>query len=225
MGNLFSKGAVAVRRFVVLDFLPQPWEARFLKGIRAHAFLSIDPASEQETTHGWVAPTDEDDNDLTASKVYATGARGTEMRLGMRVDTLKPPVAEVKRQVAARAAAIEAAEGRKVSRRERRLLKDEVTRALRQRTFPRRKVVQAVWLLEEHRIYFGAQSKAMVERFIDLFAKSFGVRIDTEGPARWAAWLVDAGVLAKLEPTRELWLGFEGVRPLSTEAASEEEAA
>lgn len=224
MGNLFTKGTIATRRFVVLDPLPQPWEQRFLKGIRAHAFSPIDPASEETMACGWVAPLDDEDADLTAAKLYATGVAGTELRLGLRTDTLKPPTDEVKRQVAARAAAIEAEERRKVSRRERRLLKEEVTRALRQRTFPRRQVVQAVWLLAERRIYLGAQSKSTVERFLDLFVKSFGLRIDVDGPARWAGAVVDLATVKRLEPTRELWAGFAGVRPLSG-AVEEEEAA
>jgi recombination associated protein RdgC len=223
MGNLFKKGTPATRRFAV-EAVPAGREERFVRGVRAHAFMAIDPVSAEDTSFGWVAPLDDDDVDLTTRKIWHAGANGTELRLGIRTDTLKPPADEVKRQVAQRTAQIEADEGRKLSRRERKGLKEEVTRQLRQRAFPRRNVVQVVWRTEEGRLYLSSPSKKGVERFLDLFAKSFGLKIEEEGAARWAHEAVPAETLKSLEPTRELWMGFAGVRPLSADVSEQEGA-
>ena len=224
MGAL--KGSIAVRRYLVLEPLPAEHRKRLVKGLRAHAFAPLDPMAEGDRAWGWVTIADEDDADLTAEKVFWVGASGEQLRVGLRTDVLRPPSSEVKRQVAARALSIEIEEGRQVSRREKRLLKDEVIRALRQRAFPRTKTIDVVWNLEAGQLWFFAQSKAGNELFIDHFVKSFGLKLDVDGPARWAsAGLgVDLKQLQRLEPTRELWLGFEGVRPLSSDAVAEGDA-
>lgn len=216
------RGSISVRRYVVLDPLPTRPHERFLKGLRAHAFLPIDPQSEIDRSAGWVSLLDGDDADLSKEKVYFVGAAGPsgasseQLRVALRLDVLKPPPAEVKRQTAARVQAIEAEEGRTLSRRERRTLQEEVARTVRLRAFPRVKLVDLVWDFAAARVYFWSQTKAHNELLLDLFPKSFGLRLEPEGAARWAGGFVDRDQLARLEPTPELWMGFDGVRPLAT---------
>jgi DNA recombination-dependent growth factor C len=221
MGAL--KGSIAVRRYVVLDPLPADPRKRLAKGARAHAFMPVDPKSDSDRSSGWVSILDGDDADLSPDKLFFVAPGGEQLRIALRTDVLKAPAGEVKRQVAARASQIEAAESRALSRREKRLLKEEVARELRLRAFPRVKIVDCVWELDARRVYFWSQTKGANETFVDLFAKSFGLRLDVEGPAKWAHDLAPARLVAALEPTRELWMGFAGVRPLSTGAAVEEE--
>lgn len=222
MGAL--KGSIAVRRYVVLDPLPQNPRARLTKGLRAHAFMPLDPKSDQDKTFGWVSILDGDDADLHPEKVFFVAPGGEQLRAALRTDVLKPPASEVRRQVAARGAEIEANEGRPLSRREKRLLKEEVSRELRLRAFPRVKIIDWVWDLDGARVYLWSQTKGANEVFLDQFTKSFGLRIEVEGPARWAAELAEPRRLQALEPTRELWLGFDGVRPLSSGAGAGEDA-
>ena len=215
MGAL--KGSIAVRRYAVIDPLPAAAEVRkrFVKGLRAHAFMPLDPKAELDRTSGWVSILDGDDADLAQEKVFFVAPGGEQLRVALRIDVLKPPVREVKREVAQRAAAIEAQESRALGRRERRLLSEEVARTLRLRAFPRVKVMDCVWDLDGKRVYLWSQTKAGNETFVDLFAKSFGLRIDVEGAARWANASADPKKVAALEPTPELWMGFSGLRPLS----------
>lgn len=221
MGAL--KGAIAVRRYTVPDALPRDARARFTRGLRAHAFMPLDPRSEVDRSAGWVSILDGEDADLAPEKLFFVAAGGEQLRASLRSDVLKAPASEVRRQVAARAAQMEADESRPLSRREKRLLKEEVTRALKLRAFPRVKIVDFVWDLDAKRVYFWSQAKGHNETFVDLFGKSFGLRIEVEGPARFALASPDAKRVAALEPTRELWLGFSGVRPLATAAGEEEE--
>src|SRR5262245_18587965 len=105
MGAL--KGSIAVRRYRVLEPLPAEPRRRLLKGLRAHALTPLDPAAEGDRRWGWVSILDPDDADLTAEKAFWVSNAGEQLRVGLRTDVLRPPAAEVKRQVAARAAAIE----------------------------------------------------------------------------------------------------------------------
>lgn len=216
------KGAIAVRRYVILEPLPAKPRERLLKGLRAHVFMPLDPQSDLDRSAGWVALDDPDDTDLSLDKVFVAATGGEQLRVALRIDVLRPPAAEVKRQVRQRAQEIEAAEDRSLSKRELRTLKEEVTRELRRRAFPRSRVVDAVWNLDAGRLWLWSQTKAVNETFLDLFAKTFALRLDVEGPGRWARTLADDKTLAALEPTRELWMGFDGVRPLAGEAPEEE---
>ena len=219
MGAL--KGSIAVRRYAVLDPLPKDVRERFVKGLRAHNFMPLDPQADLDQTSGWVSILDGDDADLSSQKVFFVASGGEQLRVSLRTDVLKAPAGEVRRQVAARAAEIEAKEERTLSRKERRTLQEEVARTLRLRAFPRVRINDMVWDLDGERVYFWSQTKAGNEAFVDLFVKSFGIQIEPEGAARWAQSLVDAKVVRGLEPTRELWMGFEGVRPLATGVTDE----
>ncbi len=209
-------GSISVRRYKILDPLPADARAKFARGVRAHAFAPLDPKGEHDRSLGWVSLNDYDDADLRADKLFFVGAGGEQLRVTLRIDVLKPPPAEVRRQLQTRVQTMEAAEARKLSRREKSLLKEEITRALRQRSFPKVKTVDVVWNLDTSRLYFWSQTKAINQVFIEQFVRSFGLRLEVEGPARWSRAAIADELLKKLEPTPELWLGFAGVRPLAT---------
>ena len=209
-------GSISVRRYKILDPLPADARAKFARGVRAHAFAPLDPKGEHDRSLGWVALNDYDDADLRADKLFFVGAGGEQLRVTLRIDVLKPPPAEVRRQLQTRVQTMEAAEARKLSRREKSLLKEEITRSLRQRSFPKVKTVDVVWNLDTSRLYFWSQTKAINQVFLEQFVRSFGLRLEVEGPARWSRQTIDEEQLKKLEPTPELWLGFAGVRPLAT---------
>ena len=220
MGAL--KGSISVRRYAVLDPLPADPRQKLTRGIRSHLFLPLDPAAELDHSVGWVSILDSADTDLGTDKLFFVAPGGEQLRLALRIDVLKPPPSEVRRQLQSKVAAHEAEHGRPATRREKGLLKDAIVRALRKRAFPRVRVTDVVWDLDLRRLYFWSQSKATNEAFLDLFVKSFGLRLETEGPARWALGAVDKKALAQLEPTRELWLGFTGLRPLDTDVKEDD---
>jgi DNA recombination-dependent growth factor C len=213
MGAL--KGSISVRRYAVRDKLPDDARRKLLKGIRAHVFTPIDPRSDLDRSVGWVSMVDAEDVDLQPNQIFAVAEGGEQLRLALRIDVLKPSAPDVRRQVETRALAIEAKEGRRVGKRERRELKAVVVAELRLRTPPRVRVVDVVWNLDTRRIYLWSQVKSVNEAFLDLFARSFALDIEIEGPGRWAQAAVGKKLLAGLEPTAELRFGFEGVRPLN----------
>jgi hypothetical protein len=162
-----------------------------------------------------------DDADLRADKLFFVAAGGEQLRVSLRIDVLKPPPAEVRRQLQVRVAEKEAEQGRKLSRREKSALKDDVVHKLRQRTLPRVRVVDTVWNLDSGRLYFWSQTKSINELFVDQFVRAFGLRLDIDGPGRWTRTHVEEALLKKLEPTPELWHGFAGLRPLAASTPKE----
>ena len=96
MGAL--KGTCTVRRFVVRGEPPAD-RAKILRGIRAHAFAPIDPASDIEVSHGWAAMADPEELDLSSANSFVLGDAVT---LALRIDTLncRRPDGVLKRLVA-----------------------------------------------------------------------------------------------------------------------------
>jgi recombination associated protein RdgC len=235
MGAL--RGSISVRRYRVFGKLPREIRTRYTKQIRVHAHVPIDPASEVDKSVGWVSAIDPYDADLDADKVFF----GERLVLGLRVDTLKAPPAEVKRILAERAASEEERTGKPLGRRERRVLGQLIERELRARVFPRTRVVDLAWHFGEHgqrplvtadgpdeergqsRLYFWSTSKAANELLLELFPKTFGLELEPEGPGQWARERVkSARTLANLQPTPELLLGFEEIRRISNAAVEDE---
>ena len=212
MGAL--KGSIAVRRYQVTEALPQKdVRGKLSRGVRAHIFAPIDPRSPEVRTHGWVSLHDGDDLDLTAGKIFWIGNDGEQLRLTMRVDTLKPSTNDVRRIVEAEAAKKSEAEGRPISRGEKRAMREEAVRKLRLSTPPRTKLIDVVWDLDRGRLFLFSQVRGTTELFVDLFARSFAVGIEEEGASRLARKAL-GDKLDKLEPTAELHQGFASLRPL-----------
>jgi recombination associated protein RdgC len=221
MGAL--SGSISIRRYRVTDPLPADPRARLSRGLRSHGFTPLDPKGDVDKSVGWVSMLDYDDADLRADKLFFVASGGEQLRVALRIDVLKPPPAEVKRQLRARAAAMEAAEGRQLTRREKGVLKEEVVRQLRQSTLPRVKTIDMVWNLDSGQLYFWSQTKSVNELFVNEFVRAFGLRLDIDGPGRWTRRSGAAELLAKLEPTPELWQGFAGLRPLAADSSSDGE--
>lgn len=210
-----TSGSASVTRYRVRGSLPDSVRFLFVKGIRAHAFLPIDPNSDETDSIGWVAFDDREKSDLDLADVFM----GDRLVLAMRHDTLKPAPKDVKILLAQKVRALEAETGNLLGRREKRLLKAQVVRELRRRIVPKVRTVEVTWDLGVHaligigRLHLWSVGSGANERFFDLFAKTFGATcgldLEVEGPSTWAN---DEGVGA-LRPTPEFLFGFPGVRP------------
>jgi hypothetical protein len=80
------------------------------------------------------------------------------------------------------------------------------------------KTVDMIWETEAQRLYFFSHSKGLNETFVGLFAQTFNLPIDLEGPGFWANQLAEeesalGAALKGARPTPELLQGFIGLRP------------
>jgi recombination associated protein RdgC len=197
MGAL--KGSVSVRRYLVRGEPPRD-KARIVKGIRAHALVPIDPRSDVERSVGWASIEDPELVDLSSEEIFT----GDCVALALRVDTLKPPAAVVKRLVLEKLRAL----GRKPNRAEKTAMKAEITKQLRGRYYPVVRTVDLVWQMDAGRVFFWSHAKGTNELAVDLFAKSFGLELVPCGPGLVAG---RGTIPPSLEPTPELIVGFPGL--------------
>jgi DNA recombination-dependent growth factor C len=208
-------GSMALRRYRVLATPPADFRDLYEKAVRAHALVPLDPESgrAEEKSIGWCSLYDENDLDLHFSKFFMDG----RLMLSLRVDTLKPPAAEVKRLLRQRQREIEAQRKEPLSASALRELKDMIVLDLRRRTPPKTRTVDMLWLMQEQRLYFFSHSKSFNEAFLRLFAETFNLGIDIEGPGFWARTFAESAEMTKplgrAKPTIELLGGFVGLRP------------
>jgi hypothetical protein len=197
MGAL--QGNVTVRRYVARGELPKD-PARLVKGVRAHVLIPIDPKSDVEKVAGWATLADPTDLEITADKIFV----GPTVALAIRIDSLVPPAAVVRRLVAEKLRE----SGRRQNRAETKAAKEEVKKSLRSRYLPSMRAVDLVWQTDNGQVHVWSLAKNVNEIAIDLFFKSFGIELVPLGPGL----LAGRGVLpAGLEPTPELVFGFPGM--------------
>lgn len=208
-------GSISTRRYRVLGRPPHDFADAFTAGVRAHTLVPLNPKKNprEEKSIGWCGAHDEDDLDLSLDKFYLDG----RIVLSLRVDVIKPPAKQVKRLLRQRQHEEEERRGASLSASALRELKEVITAELRQRTPPRVKTVDMVWRMDEQVLYFFSHSKGLNETFTDLFAQTFGLPIDIEGPGVWAQDLCaeddTEDRLQQARPTAELLGGFAGLRP------------
>jgi DNA recombination-dependent growth factor C len=208
------RGNPTVLRFRVKGELPATeLRTKFVKHVRARVFIPIDPEGEEELSVGWCSPLNDEDLDLGPEKVFF----GERVYLAIRQDRLKPSAAALKRVFALRLAEQERETGTALGRRERNVLKHAVARELRQRLVPQTRTAQAVWDLSAHkggvgRLYLFAASKWAVEALLELFVKTFGLELESEGAVTWVRDEVSSDAIDRLRPAL-FAAGTEGPEP------------
>jgi len=207
-------GSIALRRYRVMGAPPADFKESYEKSVRAHALCPVDPTRNEDRSVGWCSLHDENDLELDFSKFYLDG----RILVSLRIDVLKPPAGQVKRLLQQRQRELEAKGQPLLSAGALRDLKAILVAELRQKTPPKVKTVDMVWELDAQRLYFFSHSKGMNETFVGLFAQTFNLPIDLEGPGFWASQLAEdetdlASALKSARPTPELLQGFIGLRP------------
>ena len=208
-----SKGSMTLRRYAVLDPLPDNLHSIFDKGIRAHSFLPIDPNSDLLVSSGWVDFDDPENADLHVDTT------GEQIRLTLRSESVKPPAALVKKRVAACIAELQ----EPPSKKQKREIRDWVIKDLKKVLPPKTRLFEMVWMLDKSTVYFFTQGKGANEEFENIFTKSFGLRLEVADAARWAVAILGEAGCKDITPTPEFWQGFKGVRPLTAVTEDGEE--
>lgn len=143
-------------------------------GIRSHQAIPIDPAGTEERATGWCQHGDE----LNLRPDYRYG---NCLVMDMRIESLKVPSKELKREVRKR----EAQEPTPPSRGRLREIKDVINMDLRKKIPSKISAVPMLWDIDRKRIYLMSQSPSARDSFLLLFAGTFAIPIDIEGPEAW----------------------------------------
>ncbi|MBL8753667.1 MAG: recombination-associated protein RdgC [Planctomycetes bacterium] len=177
--------------------LLDPRDQAFADALANRRFRSIDTAASEEVSAGWVTPADPTGNSFALEDMDA--GPGTWLRV--RIDTKKLPKAQVQMHLAAAARA----QGKPLTARQRRELKDDLAEKLLPRVIPTTTNVDALLYHDRRLVLLFAGGKSARETFGKLFAESFGVELQPLGPLAMALQSVetpDVETVERMEPTR-----------------------
>ena len=146
-------------------------------------------AKSQALSLGWVAPLGEESEQL----VHAAGGR---LLLKLKREEKLLPATVVREQLDEKIAAIEADQGRKVYRKERLSLKDEIVQDCLPRAFSRSTAMHAYIDTRANWIFVDAASAARAEEFLNLLRECIGSfpvllpQVNNAPAATMTGWLV-----------------------------------
>lgn len=190
--------------------LTDPRDAAFAAALQQRRFRSIETAASEEVSVGWVTPPDPTGDSFAPEDL--DGGNGTWLRF--RIDKKKLPM----KWLQIRRDAAEKARGKKLSARERRELKDDLTETLLPRVLPAITLVDALLWHDRRTVMLFASSKNAREVFGKLFFETFGQPLERSNPlvAGLRAGLGNEAAhrLERLEPVR--WPRHEVAGALAT---------
>ncbi|MBL8727037.1 MAG: recombination-associated protein RdgC [Planctomycetes bacterium] len=200
--------------------LPAPADAAFAQALAGRRFRTIEHATSEEVSVGWVTPADPTGDSFDAEDLE--GGAGTWLRFRIDKKVLPKKWLQIHRDAA------EKSRGKKLSARERRELKDDLSDKLLPRVLPTIQLVDALLFHDRRTLLLFATSKGAREAFAKLFFESFALPLDRANPLRCglrAALGREAdAALERLVPVR--WpRGDDAPQPPRRRAAGEAAAA
>lgn len=194
--------------------IADPNDLSFAEALAQRRFRTIENAASEEVSVGWVTPADPTGDSFALEDL--DGGVGTWLRL--RIDKKTLP----KKWLAIHRDAAEKARGKKLSAKERRDLKDDLTEKLLPRVLPTVNLVDALLFHDKKTVLLFATGKSVREAFGKLFFETFTVPLDRQNPLQ-AALRANLGpvlneALDRLEPMR--WPNVEVERPATRKAST-----
>jgi DNA recombination-dependent growth factor C len=154
--------------------ITDPHDAAFAAALANRRFRTIEHAASEEVSIGWVTPADPTGNTFALEDL--DGGIGTWLRVRIDKKTMPKKWLQIHRDAA------EKERGKKLSARERRELKDDLTEKLLPRVLPTITLVNALLFHDKRLVLLFATSKTAREAFGKLFFESFGVPLERANP-------------------------------------------
>ena len=173
----FLKSSTSFTRFRILDEIPADLWASIPEKLRQFAFLDIDDIAE-ERSFGWA----NFDDMLDTEWKLSPPEKGDFLTFSLRLDTRRIPPAVIRKHV--RLALRDEEErikalGKKFIGRERKKeIQEQVKLRLMGRFLPIPAEFQVVWNTRTGRVYFASTQTKMIEMFLDLFTRTFDLRLE-----------------------------------------------
>ncbi|MFH1057105.1 MAG: recombination-associated protein RdgC [Pseudomonadota bacterium] len=197
------KGSASLSRYQVKGDAPPDFWDFVDRRIRANVFLDIEQSTD-ESAVGWVSAHDFMDTNFA----YAAYALDPYIVLGMRVDQRKVSTSLVRKYLRIEVKkALDARDGRPLSRHDREELKEKVRLDLLRRIPPTTQVYEVCWDTSKAELWLGAAGRGVRDLLEDLFRRSFDLALIPRLPYLVAGDLLGPGPLAqRLEAARPLSL-------------------
>ena len=194
----FQKASTSFTRFRIIDDIPADLWASIPEKLRQYAFIDIDDIAE-ERAFGWTSFDDMLDTEWKQSPPE----KGDFLTFSLRLDTRRIPPAVLRKHV--RIALRDEEErikelGKKFIGRERKKeLQEQVKLRLMGRFLPIPAEFQVVWNMRSGRVYFASTQTKMIEMFLDLFTRTFELRLEQLLPYSLALAMFGEEISAKLD--------------------------
>ncbi len=202
------KGSLSYARFFVDGELPEGFRERFMRAIRLRAMKPLVAEDDALERSGWCLADDPFELELNYDNVFYNNY----LNLGFRTDRWAIPAAMMKTKLKEAEQAYLDRKGReRLSKRERDELKEAVARKLRKHFVPVTRVMDLSWSLEEGVVRFFTQSQKPAAIMMELFTKTFGLKLVPEAPYTLAERL------ELLEKQMKAWDALEPVSLLRAE--------
>ena len=186
----FISGPVSYQRFYVTGSIPSEADDKFMAALNEKTFGKIAMLAD-ETQVGWIGSRHLFETELEADSICS----GRFVQLGMRLDKLKIPANVLKAYIRMEEETALQASGREfLGRQEKRRAKDvAVLRAEQEAKDGRYRRISSFPVLidlETSSVYLGNLGGAVGEKFMQLFADTFGVALEPADPERVATRLL-----------------------------------
>ena len=194
----FLKASTSFTRFRVIDDVPAELWSAIPEKLRQFAFMDIDDIAE-ERAFGW---TNFDDMLDTEWKL-SPPEKADYLTFSLRLDTRRIPPAVLRKhtRIALREEEMRIREqGKKFIPRERKKeIGEQVKLRLMGRFLPIPAEFQVIWNTRSGRVYFASTQTKMIELFLELFTRSFDLRLEQLVPCSLALSMFGEQYTEKLD--------------------------
>jgi recombination associated protein RdgC len=180
------KGSLTYARFFVEGEPPKDFREKYMRAIRLRAMQPLEADDDAAERSGWCAIGEPFDLDLHYDGVFYNNF----INLGFRTDRWSIPGPLLRTRVREAESAYLLKRGReRLSRSEKAEIKQLVARKLRKQFVPTTRHTDLSWSLEDGVVRFFSQSVRPTATMLELFTKTFGLKLLPEAPYTLAARL------------------------------------
>lgn len=179
-------GSLTYARFFAEGDVPDDFRDKFMRQIRLRAMKPLEPEDADLERSGFCKVGEPFELDLTYEDVFYN----EYINLGIRTDRWKLPQTVLKQRLREAEAAYLQKKGReRLGRAEKAELKEVVVRKLKKQTAPTTRIIDLSWSLPDKLVRFFSHSDKASEILLDLFQRTFGLKLVREAPYTLAARL------------------------------------
>ena len=195
-------GSLTYARLYVEGELPEDFRERYINTLRLRAMKPLEAEDDMPERSGFCAFGDPYELELSYERVFFNDF----LNLGFRTDRWAIPPALLRANIREAEVAFLERKGReRLTKREKNELKELVLRQMRKQTTPIVRTVDLSWSLDEGIVRFFTHSQRTTLNMMELFSKTFGLKLLPEAPYTLAARLglseSEQAIWEALEPT------------------------
>lgn len=180
------RGSLTYARFFVAGDVPEDFREKYMRAIRLRAMKPLEPDDEELERSGWCKVGEPFEIELRYEDVFYN----EYVNLGLRTDKWRLPASILKQRLREAEAAYLEKKGReRLGRAEKTELKEVVSRKLRKQTSPATRMIDLSWSMNEGVVRFFSHAEKAGAQLMEIFTKTFGLRLVPEAPYTLAARL------------------------------------